>query len=329
MAHLTVNGVEIRCAAAGSQKANVYVGPSGDRSFAGTFRGEARATKREWTFTTVPMTSAESLAVQGLVEGTGQRFPLNSDTLASTGLATTTTTAESSFGSYGSHAHNPFRQLTGFTGRATWTITPASTWSLLASAVENSAVASTARSIIVTSSGTNYVDGVASASYDYVDQFAFSGSTLTWSSKIFGGSSWSATTAKALNDKLLSSNNYGFVCIQAGTTGGSTPSWPTTYGATVADGTVIWRNIGFAGASVVGELVFLPYAIPAAWAPQISTFHGSTVWGSNPGLTCGGTFSNGAEVTCLGTVTGVRFVDYMLGGVIVSGQVVEFTLREV
>jgi hypothetical protein len=35
-----------------------------------------------------------------------------------------------------------------------------------------------------------------------------------------------------------------FVCIQSGTSGALTPNWPSGVGATVADGTTIWMNVG-------------------------------------------------------------------------------------
>ena len=37
---------------------------------------------------------------------------------------------------------------------------------------------------------------------------------------------------------------YIYQCTTAGTSAGSAPTWPTTVGATVTDGTVVWTNIG-------------------------------------------------------------------------------------
>jgi len=57
-----------------------------------------------------------------------------------------------------------------------------------------------------------------------------------------GAVAWQGTTAKNLNDKVtpVTPNGYYYLCTTAGTTGGSEPTWPTTDGQTVADGTVTW-----------------------------------------------------------------------------------------
>lgn len=55
--------------------------------------------------------------------------------------------------------------------------------------------------------------------------------------------SWAATTAYSLGAKaqpLASPNGYRYEVTTAGTSSGSEPTWPTTVGDTVADGTVVW-----------------------------------------------------------------------------------------
>ena len=54
------------------------------------------------------------------------------------------------------------------------------------------------------------------------------------------------STAYVVGDQVepASSPLYIYQCITAGTSGGSAPTWPTTVGATVTDGTVVWENIG-------------------------------------------------------------------------------------
>lgn len=53
---------------------------------------------------------------------------------------------------------------------------------------------------------------------------------------------WTASTATAVSTKRRPTvaNGYVYTCTTAGTTGGTQPTWPTTVGATVTDGTVVW-----------------------------------------------------------------------------------------
>lgn len=69
-------------------------------------------------------------------------------------------------------------------------------------------------------------------------------------------SDWTATTAYSDGDraKPTSGNLNGFFyeATTAGTSAGSEPTWPTTIGGTVTDGTVVWTNagrLGYAGGS--------------------------------------------------------------------------------
>ncbi|MCK5603133.1 hypothetical protein KAR91_14715 [Candidatus Pacearchaeota archaeon] len=53
---------------------------------------------------------------------------------------------------------------------------------------------------------------------------------------------WQATTAYSLLDfvSAVPENGCQYECTTAGTTGASEPTWPTTMGGTVADGSVVW-----------------------------------------------------------------------------------------
>jgi hypothetical protein len=55
---------------------------------------------------------------------------------------------------------------------------------------------------------------------------------------------WAASTAYALNDLRMPTstkeNGIYYKCTTAGTSGATEPVWPTTIGATVADGTAVW-----------------------------------------------------------------------------------------
>ncbi len=60
---------------------------------------------------------------------------------------------------------------------------------------------------------------------------------------------WAATTAIAVGDLKLptAGNDHYYGCSTGGNTGSSEPSWPTTPGEAVADGTVVWEEAGIIG----------------------------------------------------------------------------------
>ena len=60
-------------------------------------------------------------------------------------------------------------------------------------------------------------------------------------------SSWAASTGFTLATRIVvtvSSVKYLFTVIQAGTTGTTAPTWPTTMGTTIVDSGVVWQNGG-------------------------------------------------------------------------------------
>lgn len=61
--------------------------------------------------------------------------------------------------------------------------------------------------------------------------------------KIDASAAWAATTLYAAGDLLLDTAR-AYLCITAGTSGAVEPTWPTTAGNTVADGTAVWRDLG-------------------------------------------------------------------------------------
>jgi len=57
-----------------------------------------------------------------------------------------------------------------------------------------------------------------------------------------GAPTWAASTAYAVGDKVVPTTKNGniYECTTAGTSGTTEPTWPTTEGATVTDGSVVW-----------------------------------------------------------------------------------------
>jgi hypothetical protein len=57
---------------------------------------------------------------------------------------------------------------------------------------------------------------------------------------------WAASTAFVVGDivRPTTGNGHLYMCIVAGTSGGSAPTWPTVARQTVADNTVTWAEIG-------------------------------------------------------------------------------------
>ena len=59
---------------------------------------------------------------------------------------------------------------------------------------------------------------------------------------------WAALTAYTEGQfrapTLALTNGYFYLCTTAGTSGAAEPTWPVTYNGTVADGTVVWTEIG-------------------------------------------------------------------------------------
>jgi hypothetical protein len=73
------------------------------------------------------------------------------------------------------------------------------------------------------------------------------GTPATWYFAIIiaNRGTWAASTAYALNDYVVTAsptNNRLYKCTTAGTSGASAPTWPTTEGGTVSDGTVTWTE---------------------------------------------------------------------------------------
>jgi hypothetical protein len=77
---------------------------------------------------------------------------------------------------------------------------------------------------------------------------AIASPTITETAANSWGLTWASAHAYVLGDVVKPSGGNGFLymCVQAGTSGGSAPTFPTVVGETVTDNTVIWANMGVA-----------------------------------------------------------------------------------
>lgn len=66
--------------------------------------------------------------------------------------------------------------------------------------------------------------------------------SVTWTNGgLIPPNPWTISTAYSLNQVVYPTNGYEYICTVHGTSGTAQPSWPTTIGSTVADGSVTWQ----------------------------------------------------------------------------------------
>jgi hypothetical protein len=81
--------------------------------------------------------------------------------------------------------------------------------------------------------------------------------------KLIKGTAWQASTAYSLGDIVVPTagleNGFRYECTTAGTSDSSAPTWPTTEGGTVTDGTAVWtcRLGGHLGSGANGATLSL------------------------------------------------------------------------
>ena len=84
-------------------------------------------------------------------------------------------------------------------------------------------------------------------------------SAVTLTTATVSAAATSTAYAVGAQVKPASTPLYIYQCTTAGTSGGSAPTWPTTVGATVTDGTVVWTNIG-----IITPVLDTDYTLDAA-----------------------------------------------------------------
>lgn len=133
----------------------------------------------------------------------------------------------------------------------------------------------------------NYFDGfdnivfnASSSNNDNGTFFTFHDNTINAMVTTFypnvSGAAWQATHVYALQTGITPVNNNtgskGFQVITAGTSGGTEPVWNSlcsTSGATCTDGTVVWENMGPAGAEPHGNCIHVFGTLTSAFKQLI------------------------------------------------------------
>lgn len=90
---------------------------------------------------------------------------------------------------------------------------------------------------------------------------------------------WTASNPQSVGDVIRPATGNGFlyVCVQAGTTGATTPTFPTVVGETVTDGGAIWANIG--------ESITVYSSAAASWTTSTITASYAVIYDANTGVT--------------------------------------------
>ena len=129
--------------------------------------------------------------------------------------------------------------------------------------------------------------------------------TITYTAANSWATTWAATTAFALNTVIRPATGNGFLyrAKAAGTTAGTTPTWPTTLGGEVTDGTVTWECVGM-GITVID-------AADPAWTSSNITARYVVLVDRSPGSDATrpliGLIDQGAAVTSINATWGVTF----------------------
>jgi len=94
---------------------------------------------------------------------------------------------------------------------------------------------------ICTSAGTSGATEPIWASYTTIGSTVPDGGVTWTNGGLIPPNPWAASTPYTQYAVVYPANGYQYICTVAGTSGTSQPSWPTTIGSTVPDGSVTWQ----------------------------------------------------------------------------------------
>ena len=88
-----------------------------------------------------------------------------------------------------------------------------------------------------------------------------------------GPPNWSALTAYEAGYNMVKTTNYYYLCTTSGTSASVAPTWPTTFGNTVTDGSIVWTCVAHARRTWRSSTAYVPQPLntPYPWPDQIVT----------------------------------------------------------
>ena len=191
---------------------------------------------------------------------------------------------------------------------------------------------------IIRSDGAQWVDGVRNDAAD-TSWFGVIGDELIFTNTLESAhpAAWAATTAYAVSSGVSGyaiptvANGRFYKVTTAGTSGAGEPTWPTTYGGTVVDGTVTWTDQGPLS-GYFDDLVYMPFLILDEWAAEIYAEHSVRAWSDLPTvrITGDGVRDGTLSVDVQGEVGQIKLIPATVDNEHASNvHIQEFTFEEV
>lgn len=284
-AALKLNGITLPVLVDGAAQERVAVEDFA-RAFDGTPRSVERSAKRRWRFRLGVQTQENAHAFRQLISGAGHHWSFDADLYSSKGLVPVTTAPAPAIVAPGSlpfRGHGKIANWGGgvvadcYTSKTEWAVGTHAAWTLLASLYRNGNGYNDGWNLwLIRSDGARWVNGARDDTANPRILSYVSG-IVRVRANAQGGANWAASTAYAVGAIHATAHANTFVCTTAGTSGATAPAWPTTPGATVTDGSVVWLHIGEAS-GLAADLAFLPFAVPDAWVQPIYQRHRFVPW---------------------------------------------------
>lgn len=303
-------------------------------AFAGGSRRDSAGRKRPWSARSVPLAGDVAEALRQMVNGQVDAWPFDEDTFSARGLPLTGSSSAAvgtTAVKYGAKALQDGGNRLAF---AEWSgaLPAGSNWSAMAWRADGPYASPGYRHWLVTSAGGLFVNGAASAVPACISVNAAGKLTVNARDKQEALATWASATVYGSGARIsvvVSGTVYIFQAnAPGGTSGGSPPTWPTTYNDTVVDNTVTWRNDG-RGGLLVDDLVLLPFVVPSSWVSQLHAEHAARAW-TAPELRFAGDLVGSSAVTVRGTAARGRGTPHFRSGAWAkTGEVLEIQLQEV